>query len=196
MGVTNKMSWWNSVLIFVFILEAYHSASHWMVLSGWKMLPRKDLVSVRYYFLIDCASAAIGFSLHRNEIMLPFLILQQWQHIFYFSTWDVSNACKRVVSWSSLDWNRGRWNQLDLVAGTVFDLAIHVANAWLIGLNLSLMNIALSLVVVAIGVFVIFYNPKFAWASRDSAPEWVQKRIRPLSEDQVQEVQFFDKLTQ
>ena len=53
---------------------------------------------------------------------------QQWQHIFYFSTWDKSWAAKRVISWSSLDWDRGRWNQIDLVAGTAFDLGVHMAN--------------------------------------------------------------------
>ncbi len=29
----------------------------------------------------------------------------------YIFSW----AAKRVISWSSLDWDRGRWNQLDLV---------------------------------------------------------------------------------
>ena len=74
------------------------------------------------------------------------LILQQWQHIFYYSTWDSSAAAKvytmsssphltiipallqRVISWSSLDWDQGRWNQLDLVIGTTFDLSVHIAN--------------------------------------------------------------------
>ena len=35
---------------------------------------------------------------------------------------------QRVISWSSLDWDQGRWNQLDLVIGTTFDLSVHVAN--------------------------------------------------------------------
>ena len=58
----------------------------------------------------------------------PVLILQQWQHIYYYSTWDQSGPAKRVISWSSLDWDRGRWNQLDLVIGTAFDLSVHLAN--------------------------------------------------------------------
>ena len=35
---------------------------------------------------------------------------------------------QRVISWSSLDWDQGRWNQLDLVIGTTFDLSVHIAN--------------------------------------------------------------------
>ena len=35
---------------------------------------------------------------------------------------------QRVISWSSLDWDRGRWNQLDLVIGTAFDMGVHLAN--------------------------------------------------------------------
>ena len=40
----------------------------------------------------------------------------------------MSWAAKRVISWSSLDWDRSRWNQLDLVFGTAFDMMVHVAN--------------------------------------------------------------------
>ena len=37
---------------------------------------------------------------------------------------------QRVISWSSLDWDRGRWNQFDLVLGTAFDMGVHLANTW------------------------------------------------------------------
>merc|ERR1711973_329615 len=178
----------------MFVVEAYHALAHWLVLVGWKMLPRKDLVSTRYYFLIDCGSAALAFLLHRNEFMFPFFILQQWQHIFYYSTWDRSNAAKRVISWSSLDWDRGRWNQLDLVLGTAFDLSIHIANAYLVGRGLPVFDILVGLVVVALLYFVVFANPKLAWANRTSAPDWVARRIKPLSQDQIQEVEMFDNL--
>ena len=40
-----------------------------------------------------------------------------------------SGPSKRVVSWSSLDWDRGRWNQFDLVLGTLFDVLIHAMNS-------------------------------------------------------------------
>ena len=101
---------------------------HLTVLTGYRMLPRKDLVSVRYYFLLDAACAAWAYYIHQAEYFYPILILQQWQHIYYYSTWDKSWAAKRVISWSSLDWDRGRWNQIDLVLGTAFDMGVHIAN--------------------------------------------------------------------
>ena len=74
------------------------------------------MVRARQYFLLDAASAALAFSFHRvsnsGDIRLglvtnyfpqvpyfyPILILQQWQHIFYFSTWDKSPAAKVEIS--------------------------------------------------------------------------------------------------
>ncbi|XP_023331234.1 uncharacterized protein LOC111703510 [Eurytemora carolleeae] len=176
------------------VIEAYHALAHCVVLFGLKLLPRKDLVSVRYYFLIDAACAAVAYSLHRNEYMLPFLIVQQWQHIFYFSTWDVSRAAKRVISWSSLDWDRGRWNQLDLVFGTAFDMSIHIANAVFIGMTLSRTGIVLAVSVVGILYALVIENPKFAWSSKNHMPDWVARRVKPLSPDQVQEIAVFEKL--
>ena len=40
----------------------------------------------------------------------------------------MTSLLQRVISWSSLDWDQGRWNQLDLVIGTTFDLSVHIAN--------------------------------------------------------------------
>ena len=39
--------------------------SHVTVLTGYRMLPRKDLVKAKVYFLIDAACAALAFSFHR-----------------------------------------------------------------------------------------------------------------------------------
>jgi len=169
--------------------------SHFAVLFGLRLLPRKDLVSVRWYFLTDAACAAVAYYLHQAPYFYPILILQQWQHIFYFSTWDVSAAAKRVISWSSLDWDRNRWNQIDLVLGTAFDLGVHVANTYLLGIQLSVASILLGLLVVAGLCQAVLFNSKFAWASRYSAiPSWVAKRIKPLTVEQRQEVTWMDKL--
>merc|ERR1712107_144346 len=132
----------------MFFFEFYHSLAHVTVLTGFRMLPRKDLVRAKLYFLIDAACAALAYSLHQADYFYFILILQQRQHIFYYSTWDKSAAAKRVISWSSLDWNRGRWNQLDLVLGTAFDLGVHVANTYLLGVKLSFVSILLGLFVV------------------------------------------------
>ena len=68
--------------------------AHLTVLTGFRMLPRKDLVRAKTYFLIDAACAAVAYSLHQADYFYFILILQQWQHIFYYSTWDKSAAAK------------------------------------------------------------------------------------------------------
>merc|ERR1719367_1548412 len=183
------------ILWIVFVQELYHSLGHLTVLTGFRVPTRKDLVAVHWYFLTNAACAAVAYYLHQAPYFYPILILQQWQHIFYFSTWDVSAAAKRVISWSSLDWDRNRWNQIDLVLGTAFDLGVHVANTYLLGVQLSLVSILLGLVVVAGLCRAVLFNSKFAWASRYSAiPSWVAKRIKPLTVEQRQEVTWMDKL--
>ena len=54
-----------TLLWFSFFSEFYHSVTHLTVLTGYRMLPRKDLVRARLYFLLDAACAALAFSLHR-----------------------------------------------------------------------------------------------------------------------------------
>ena len=68
--------------------------AHLTVLTGYRMLPRKDLVRAKQYFIIDAACAAIAYAIHQADYFYFILILQQWQHIFYYSTWDKSAAAK------------------------------------------------------------------------------------------------------
>merc|ERR1712080_47821 len=105
----------------------------------------------------------------------------------------------RVVSWSSLDWDRGRWNQLDLVLGTSFDILTHVMNVYCLFqvLDASLTTIIPHLLVVLSLVIVIMFNPKLAWANAnrlDDAPDWVKNRVKPLTKDQSQEWEFVETL--
>ena len=37
---------------------------------------------------------------------------------------------------------------------------------------------------------------KGAWSSRSNVPDWVSKRIQPLTKEQVQEIPWMDKLIQ
>ena len=85
-------------------------------------------MAAQWYFIWDILAAAMAYYIHQVEGFFPILIIQQVQHIFYLTTWDQSWAAKRVISWSSLEWDRGRWNQVDLVVGTMFDIGVHVAN--------------------------------------------------------------------
>jgi len=186
---------WPDPFWLFFTLEAYHCASHASVLFGVRLLPRKDLVKVRPYFLLDAACAAGAYWLHQAPYFFPILILQQWQHIFYFSTWDASAAAKRVISWSSLDWDRGRWNQVDLVLGTAFDLGVHVANTYLLALHLSPSAQLLGLLVVAAAYHGVLNSPNHSWGSRYTRlPDWVARRVAPLTSDQRQEVPWMEQL--
>merc|ERR1712212_835126 len=194
--VLNKLFYRMSGIVFwlVFVSEFYHSLGHLTVLTGYRMLPRKDLVATRYYFLLDATGAAIAYYIHQTNWFYPILILQQWQHIFYFSTWDQSAAAKRVISWSSLDWDRGRWNQVDLVLGTAFDMGVHMANTYFIGSMLSYTGIITAIIITIILYQMVILGSRFAWASKSSMPEWVAKRIKPLSSEQRQEVQWMDQM--
>ena len=64
------MDLYSLLVWFSFFTEFYHSVTHLTVLTGYRMLPRKDLVRARVYFLIDAACAALAFSLHRVSILL------------------------------------------------------------------------------------------------------------------------------
>ena len=65
----------------------YFQLSHVTVLTGYRMLPRKDLVKVKVYFLIDAACAALAYSFHRvsrgitDSVTSP-TVRRQVQHIF------------------------------------------------------------------------------------------------------------------
>ena len=86
---------------------------------------------------------------------------------------------------SSLDWDRNRWNQIDLVLATGFDLGVHMANTWvvfpisvleitkvppphththpsryLLGVQLSVVSTLAALLVVAALCRAILFNSK------------------------------------
>lgn len=79
-----------------FLLESYHFATHTFVLFRVRLLPRKDLVRTRYYFLIDTTCVFIV-----NFILLqrlrPVAAVQIVQHLFYYITWEKSELSKKVI---------------------------------------------------------------------------------------------------
>lgn len=110
-------------------------------------------------------------------------------------TWEKSWLAKRVVSWSSLDWDRGRWIQIDLVSGTLFDVFIHAMNTFLLVEHLtSIEGLFLAITVDALLLVVLIFNPNFAWANPAQVPDWIQKRVRPLSDEQRQEIKTIEAL--
>merc|ERR1712179_879136 len=167
-----------TLLCLVFVSELYHSVAHCIVLTGYRLLPRTNVVAAQWYFIWDLLAAALAYYIH----------------IFYLTTWDKSWAAKRVISWSSLEWDRGRWNQVDLVLGTIFDIGVHAANTYFLGTLLSLGSVIPLTMVTLLGVISIMQGSRFAWASKTKIPDWIRERIKPLTSDQRQEIQWLDKL--
>lgn len=121
-------------------------------------------------------------------------ILKLFLQTFIFS-WVTS----RVLSWSSLDWDRGRWNQLDLVIGTSFDIFTHMVNSYFLFqiLNCDLTAVALYFIVEMVLVIGILFNPTSSWSNAnklDNAPMWVKDRIKPLTKEQRQEWEIVESL--
>ena len=94
-----------------------------------------------------------------------------------------------------MDWDRGRWIQIDLVVGTLFDVFIHAMNTFLLIEHLtSTEALLLALIVDGNLLAYLIFNPKFAWANPSQVPNWVQKRVKPLSPEQRQEIQTIENL--
>ncbi len=47
---------------------------------------------------------------------------------------------------------------------------------------------------VVLLIVVVFFNPKLAWATYGKIPNWVRKRVQPLSEDQRQEIKAVEEI--
>ena len=115
--------------------------------------------------------------------------------LFTFCSWLTS----RVLSWSSLDWDRGRWNQLDLVLGTSFDILTHMINSYCLFqvLDFGIGIIAIHLLIVALMTVGILWNSKLAWANAnnlENAPSWVKNRVKPLTKEQSQKWDVVESL--
>merc|ERR1712080_779441 len=65
-----RMAGLTAIVWTLYLMEAYHAIAHFLVLTGWKRLPRKDLVGVKYYFLTDAFTVAVAFLLHQNIYFL------------------------------------------------------------------------------------------------------------------------------
>ena len=105
----------------------------------------------------------------------------------------------RVLSWSSLDWDRGRWNQLDLVIGTSFDIFTHLVNSFFLFqiLNCDLSTAALYFLVEVVLVWKILFKVNSTWWNAnnlENAPTWVKDRIKPLTKEQSQKWEFVESL--
>ena len=100
------------------------------------------------------------------------------------------------MSWSSLDWDRGRWYQIDLVIGTLFDALIHGMNSYLLMQHFSSMrSLFVSVMVTFVLSLLVMLNPKLAWANpTKKIPDWIKLRMRPLTDDERQEIKVIEQI--
>lgn len=176
----------NFAAFFLFFLECYHICGHLNVLFRIRLLPRRDLVRIRFYFLFDLLTvfASSFLFLHRFQWLAAVQIVQ---HLYYFMYWEKTAPAKKIVSWSSLDWTASDYKEewhFDSILGTAFDVIVHGSMAFLLGQYLSTVQIFVSLFLVQCSLLVVLCGPWFAWSTPWAAPKWVQKRIRPLSKEE------------
>lgn len=172
----------NSLSLIAFCIEAYHIVGHCAVLFRVRLLPRKDLVRIRYYFLIDLLSVFVSSFLILGKLQW-LATIQMLQHAYYFMFWEQTAPAKKIISWSSIDWIKSQFHNewhLDSILGTAFDVMVHMCMAFLLGQRLTTVQIIIALVIVHCSSFTIFAGPWLAWSNPWSPPKWVEKRIKPL----------------
>jgi len=174
----------NNLAVFLFILETYHVMTHFMVLFGLRMLPRKDLVRQRLYFLFDTATIFTVNFVYLKELRW-LAAVQMVQHFSYIIWWDSAEFCRRVISWSSLDWGYTYAHRFDwsLIIGTTFDLVCHLVNAILLSFHFSLLHGFVGFAFSAFSLAIVIFNPRLAWSTPNCVPDWVRKRVKVLEDD-------------
>ncbi|KAK7494817.1 hypothetical protein BaRGS_00013944 [Batillaria attramentaria] len=192
---------WNIIPMALFLLEAYHVLGHLAVLLRVRLLPRRDLVRLRAYFLVDGLSSLITAFCFTGR--LQWLVgLHVLQHLYYFFFWEKTDLAKRygvsvvvtvlpttqmteIVDWSSLDFfhshkSGGPKCELDNIVGTLFDVVVHLCNLCVLASYLTTVQVLFVLVLAQCSICCVLYNPRFAWSSPSAMPPWVQKRLSSL----------------
>lgn len=83
--------------VFLFFLECYHVCSHLNVLFRIRLLPRKDLVRIRFYFLFDLMTVFCSSFLFLQRLRW-LAAIQIVQHMYYFLFWEKTKPAKKVGS--------------------------------------------------------------------------------------------------
>ncbi|XP_055955177.1 uncharacterized protein LOC126812544 [Patella vulgata] len=173
----------NIIAFTLFTLECYHTIGHLAVLCRIRLLPRRDLVRIRYYFLVDAMTVFVTNFLYTGKLKW-LATLQIIQHLYYFFTWDKSFLAKKIIDWSSLDWfssyKKGNL-ELDSILGTAFDIAVHTINAFILAQYLSITETIVAVLIAQGGSYCLLFSSKFAWSNPNHMPKWVHKRINPIN---------------
>ena len=85
----------NILATILFLLECYHFIGHVCVLFRGRLLPRKDVVRIRYYFLFDTLTVFTVCFLYTEKLRW-LAAMQMVQHLFFFFTWNRQSFTNRV----------------------------------------------------------------------------------------------------
>ena len=81
---------------FMFALEVYHVIGHMCIVLRVRLLPKRDLVRVRLYFLFDTLTVAVSAFLFTGKLQW-LAALQIVQHMFFFITWHTHPYTEKVI---------------------------------------------------------------------------------------------------
>ncbi|XP_052244868.1 uncharacterized protein LOC127854005 isoform X2 [Dreissena polymorpha] len=170
-----------TIAFILFTTEWYHIWGHTLILFRIRMLPRKDLVRIRLYFLFDLLSVFCSSFLFTGKLRW-LAVIHAAQHAYYYIFWEKTGFAKKIINWSSLDYLktnlRNRW-ELDSIFGTAFDIMVHICMTYYLGQYLNVVQVTCSLTIVQVGIMLLLFGPYFAWANPSNIPAWVQKRLAP-----------------
>ena len=89
-------SLFNILTVIAFSVEAYHIVGHCAVLFRVRLLPRKDLVRIRYYFLFDLLTVFVSSFVILGKLQW-LAAIQMCQHMYYFLFWEQTGPAKKVT---------------------------------------------------------------------------------------------------
>ena len=93
----NPSNMFGTIIAFIlFTLEWYHIWGHTVILFRIRLLPRKDLVRIRYYFLFDLLTVFCSSILFTGKLRW-LAVIQIIQHLYYFVYWDQTGLAKKVL---------------------------------------------------------------------------------------------------
>lgn len=149
----------------LFGLEVFHFVAHIIVMCGVRLPPRQHLASRVPFFVLDLATVTASFLVTGKAWWLA--VGQNLLHLVYIVTWNKSSWARRVISWSSLEWNESRL-QAGLVIGTSFDIATHAYYAFELSRLLPLRQAAIALLVSCVTIYLYIFGKSTEW--RKPAP--------------------------
>lgn len=103
-----------------------------------------------------------GLNYHHSNSLFPFL---SYNNIIIAVVYLYLISFLQVISWSSLEWQRlpqktSLTTGLFETVGTIFDLMVHLVNAYLLASQITAVEVILGIALVHFTVQILLYNPR------------------------------------